>query len=50
MRLLDKEVKLLREIETALGKFELGTYGICQEQKSKSNAKDSQLVHGPDIL
>jgi len=30
MRLLDKEVKLLREIETALGKFDEGTYGICE--------------------
>lgn len=30
MRLLDKEVKLLREIERALVKFEEGTYGICE--------------------
>lgn len=30
MRLLDKEVKLLREIEGALAKFEEGTYGICE--------------------
>lgn len=30
MRLLDKEVKLLREIEGALAKFEDGTYGICE--------------------
>ena len=30
MRLLDKEVKLLREIEAALRKFEEGTYGICE--------------------
>src|SRR5688572_21280231 len=30
MRLLDKEVKLLREIETALAKFDAGTYGICE--------------------
>jgi len=30
MRLLDKEVKLLREIEGALVKFEEGTYGICE--------------------
>lgn len=30
MRLLDKEVKLLKEIEAALGKFENGTYGICE--------------------
>ena len=30
MRLLDKEVKLLREIEYALKKFDDGTYGICE--------------------
>lgn len=30
MRLLDKEVKLLREIEYALRKFDEGTYGICE--------------------
>jgi len=30
MRLLDKEVKLLREIESALEKFDEGTYGICE--------------------
>ena len=30
MRLLDKEVKLLREIEYALKKFEDGSYGICE--------------------
>src|SRR5579871_5016140 len=30
MRLLDKEVKLLREIDTALAKFDNGTYGICE--------------------
>ena len=30
MRLLDKEVKLLREIEYALKKFDEGTYGICE--------------------
>lgn len=30
MRLLDKEVKLLKEIEGALVKFEEGTYGICE--------------------
>ena len=30
MRLLDKEVKLLREIESALQKFDLGEYGICE--------------------
>jgi DnaK suppressor protein len=30
MRLLDKEVKLLREIEGALAKFEDGSYGICE--------------------
>lgn len=30
MRLLDKEVKLLREIDAALRKFDDGTYGICE--------------------
>jgi len=30
MRLLDKEVKLLREIDAALEKFGEGTYGICE--------------------
>jgi len=30
MRLLDKEVKLLREIEYALKKFSDGSYGICE--------------------
>ncbi len=30
MRLLDKEVKLLREIEGALAKFSDGTYGTCE--------------------
>lgn len=30
MRLLDKEVKLLREIDAALAKFDEGTYGICE--------------------
>ena len=30
MRLLDKEVKLLREIQTAIAKFEEGTYGTCE--------------------
>lgn len=30
MRLLDKEVKLLREIEGAIEKFDEGTYGICE--------------------
>jgi DnaK suppressor protein len=30
MRLLDKEVKLLREIEAALRKFDDGSYGICE--------------------
>ncbi len=39
MRLLDKEVKLLREIETALTKFELGTYGICQGTEEQIERK-----------
>ena len=30
MRLLDKEVKLLKEIEHALTKFDEGEYGICE--------------------
>lgn len=30
MRLLDKEVKLLREIDAALVKFETGEFGICE--------------------
>ena len=30
MRLLDKEVKLLREIDYALRKFDEGTYGVCE--------------------
>ena len=30
MRLLDKEVKLLREIDYALRKFSEGTFGICE--------------------
>ncbi len=30
MRLLDKEVKLLREIEGAIVKFQEGSYGICE--------------------
>ena len=30
MRLLDKEVKLLREIDGALKKFDTGEYGICE--------------------
>ncbi len=30
MRLLDKEVKLLREIDAAILKFDEGTYGTCE--------------------
>lgn len=30
MRLLDKEVKLLREIQVAIAKFAEGTYGLCE--------------------
>ena len=30
MRLLDKEVKLLREIDAALAKFDSGEFGICE--------------------
>ena len=30
LRMLDKEQKLLREIEHALKKFETGEYGICE--------------------
>ena len=30
MRLLDKEVKLLREIEDAIKKFDSGEYGVCE--------------------
>lgn len=30
MRLLDKEVKLLREIDAALTKFDEGSYGTCE--------------------
>ncbi len=30
MRLLDKEVKLLREIDYSLRKFDEGTFGICE--------------------
>lgn len=30
LKLLDKERKLLREIEHALAKFEDGTYGLCE--------------------
>jgi len=30
LRILDKEVKLLREIERALAKFEKGEYGLCE--------------------
>jgi len=30
MRLLDKEVKLLREIDAALAKFDENTYGNCE--------------------
>jgi len=39
MRLLDKEVKLLREIETALTKFGLGTFGICQGTEEQIERK-----------
>lgn len=30
LRLLDKERKLLIEIDSALGKFDQGTYGLCE--------------------
>lgn len=30
MRLLDKEVKQLREVDVALAKFDEGSYGICE--------------------
>lgn len=30
MRLLDKEVKLLREIDAALAKFDSGDFGVCE--------------------
>ncbi len=30
MRLLDKEVKLLREIDAAIAKFATGEFGICE--------------------
>lgn len=30
LRILDKEVKLLREIERALKKFDSGEYGLCE--------------------
>ena len=30
LRLLDKDLKLLREIDLALARFEDGTYGICE--------------------
>lgn len=30
MRLLDKEMKLLREIDVALAKFDSGDFGICE--------------------
>jgi DnaK suppressor protein len=30
LRVMDKEVKLLREINRALGKFEEGEYGLCE--------------------
>ncbi len=30
LRLLDKEMKLLREIDHAIAKFSDGTYGICE--------------------
>jgi DnaK suppressor protein len=39
MRLLDKEVKLLREIERALSKFEAGTFGICQGTEEQIERK-----------
>jgi len=39
MRLLDKEVKLLREIEGALRKFDLGTYGICEGTEEQIERK-----------
>ncbi|RMD60296.1 TraR/DksA family transcriptional regulator [Candidatus Parcubacteria bacterium] len=30
LRILDKEVKLLREVERALAKFDRGEYGLCE--------------------
>ncbi|RLB59362.1 MAG: TraR/DksA family transcriptional regulator [Deltaproteobacteria bacterium] len=30
LRILDKEVKLLRQVERALAKFERGEYGLCE--------------------
>ncbi len=30
LRILDKEVKLLREVERALKKFDQGEYGLCE--------------------
>lgn len=39
MRLLDKEVKLLREIEKALLKFGAGTFGICEGTEEQIERK-----------
>ena len=39
MRLLDKEVKHLRQIEHSLRKFEEGTYGICEGTEEQIERK-----------
>lgn len=43
MRLLDKDLKLLREIDLALARFEEGTYGICEGTGEEIERKRLEL-------
>ncbi|RJO64839.1 MAG: TraR/DksA family transcriptional regulator [Myxococcales bacterium] len=43
MRLLDKDLKLLREIDLALARFEEGTYGLCEGTGEEIDRKRLEL-------
>ncbi len=43
LRIADKEKKLLNQIDHALGKFERGTYGICEGTKEAIGPKRLRL-------
>lgn len=43
MRLLDKDLKLLREIDLAIARFEDGSYGICEGTGEEIERKRLEL-------
>jgi DnaK suppressor protein len=44
LRVMDKEVKLLRQVNFALAKFDTGEYGLCEETEEPIGYKRLKVV------